>query len=206
MTATEKPSDPRRASRRLNLDTFPDHTRHIALWHLLIHDTDRFTEATGLGLADVWHHIKTGNYEIARARLDDHTKQIDPTKPQEDHMTDTTIRYDAQQRRLCAAHRKDGQPCNAPAMDGQRICAKHGGSSPQAKRAARLRMLDLIDPAITQLARIVASPDTRDTDRLKAIEMILDRTGYPKGYQVTVEDARAVLADRLAEGIPQEWC
>jgi len=109
-----------------------------------------------------------------------------------------TPRYDAQGRRLCGAHRSNGNPCRAPAMHGQRVCYRHGGASPQARHAARLRLLDLVDPAITILARILSNPETKDADALKAVEMILDRTGYSKGYQVTVDDARAMLAERLA--------
>lgn len=76
----------RRVIRPLNPDTFPDRTRHIALWHLLIQDADRFTEHTGYGLAVVWHLIKTGDYDRARAQLDQY---IDDYRDMRDHENET---------------------------------------------------------------------------------------------------------------------
>ena len=42
----------------------------------------------------------------------------------------------------CAAKKRDGNPCGAPPMKGQKRCARHGGKSPQAKKAAKRRLAE----------------------------------------------------------------
>lgn len=109
-----------------------------------------------------------------------------------------TIRYTSAGARACSAHTTAGKPCEAPAMNGQRICAKHGGSAPQAKRAAQLRLAALADPAIETLAHIMEHGE-EPRDRLSAANSILDRAGYGRSQHVTTEDARELLLQRLIE-------
>lgn len=40
----------------------------------------------------------------------------------------------------CGAKKRDGDQCGAPPMKGQRRCARPGGKSPQAKKAAERRL------------------------------------------------------------------
>lgn len=40
----------------------------------------------------------------------------------------------------CSGKRSNGQPCSKWPMHGQRVCNTHGGSSPQAKKAAERRL------------------------------------------------------------------
>lgn len=102
-------------------------------------------------------------------------------------------------QRLCGARRTNGEPCNAPAMTGQRVCRMHGGSSPQAKRKAALRLVELIDPAIATLAREMVQADT-SSDRQRAANSILDRAGVPRVTKEISEDtSREVLLTRLRE-------
>ena len=42
----------------------------------------------------------------------------------------------------CGAKKRDGNPCGAAPMKGQRRCARHGGKSPQAKKAAERRLAE----------------------------------------------------------------
>jgi hypothetical protein len=54
-------------------------------------------------------------------------------------------------REQCTATRRDGQPCEAPAIPGGLVCKRHGGGAPQVKIAAEHRQL--------QMALWVASAD-----------------------------------------------
>lgn len=44
------------------------------------------------------------------------------------------------EKRKCSGRRTNGEECRKPPMKGQRVCATHGGSSPQAKAAAERRI------------------------------------------------------------------
>ena len=46
---------------------------------------------------------------------------------------------DAMKRQQCAARRRDGERCGAPAVRGALVCRRHGGASPNTMRAARAR-------------------------------------------------------------------
>jgi len=84
-------------------------------------------------------------------------------------------------------------------MSGQRVCRTHGGSSPQAKRKAALRLVELIDPAIATLAREMVQADT-SADRQRAANSILDRAGVPRvTKEIGVDTSREVLLTRLRE-------
>lgn len=54
-------------------------------------------------------------------------------------------------REQCTATRRDGQPCDAPAIPGGLVCKRHGGGAPQVRIPAQHRQL--------QLAVWVASAD-----------------------------------------------
>lgn len=47
-----------------------------------------------------------------------------------------------QTSRKCAGHKTNGDPCPNWAMHGQKVCAAHGGRSPQAKQAAVVRLAE----------------------------------------------------------------
>lgn len=112
----------------------------------------------------------------------------------------TGLRVDDQGRRLCSAQRSNGNgPCRAPAVGGQRVCRTHGGSSPQAKRKASLRLAELVDPAIATLAREMVQADG-SADRQRAANSILDRAGVPRvSKEIAADDSRSILLTRLRE-------
>lgn len=66
----------------------------------------------------------------------------------------------------------------------------HGGSAPQVRKKAALRMLAMMDVALAQHQRILAKMDTTDGDRLKAIQLLYDRTGFGPGSKVEVEERK----------------
>ena len=48
----------------------------------------------------------------------------------------------------CHAHRRDGALCRRWAIRGGFVCPKHGGASPQARRKARERLVEIAASAI----------------------------------------------------------
>jgi hypothetical protein len=100
-------------------------------------------------------------------------------------------------RRCTATANRTGERCKAPAIVGGSTCRVHGGAAPQVKRAARDRLLDLIDPAIGQLSKLLNREDVDDGVRLRAITSLLDRVGYGPGSSITVTDTR--FEDMLTE-------
>ena len=107
-------------------------------------------------------------------------------------------RYDELGRRLCQGKKKTGEPCMAPAMAGQFRCRAHGGNRQDSKRKARIRMAELVDPAIATLAKEMMKAET-SRDRQNAANSILDRAGYGRASKVEYEDAKALLLERVAE-------
>lgn len=89
--------------------------------------------------------------------------------------------------RRCGARTRKGTPCSKFAIPGGSVCPTHGGRSPDVRRKARERLLDLVHPAVAELSRIVQAPGTTDSDKLKAIQMILDRTGHHTRQTVEIE-------------------
>lgn len=106
---------------------------------------------------------------------------------------------DLDRPRRCTSLSSDGsgRRCNHDAMMGQKVCWKHGGKAPQAIAAARLRLLQLADPAIKNLHDKTQSDDHRVS--LSASKAILDRAGIgPKG-SLELEGGLAVeVNDRLS--------
>lgn len=86
------------------------------------------------------------------------------------------------------------------AIPGGTVCASHGGKAPQVRRKASLRLIELIDPAIATVARVMVDDTARQADRLRAAENVLDRAGVSRKSEiVTPADARTVLVQRLTE-------
>lgn len=100
--------------------------------------------------------------------------------------------------RQCTAKAKSTQKrCQQTAIVGGRVCRMHGGSAPQVKRAAAVRMRDLIDPAIATLARVLVDPLSSETAKLRAVENVLDRAGMPRSHTIDTEQAKRALLERL---------
>ncbi|GAB3985676.1 hypothetical protein V1634_29750 [Plantactinospora veratri] len=84
----------------------------------------------------------------------------------------------------CTAHNRKGRLCRMYAIPGGTVCLRHGGSAPQVRKAAALRLLALADPAITALAKVVRDTGTSDADRIRAATAILDRAGLGPSSKV----------------------
>jgi len=102
----------------------------------------------------------------------------------------------------CKAQRKHGAgPCTRHAIEGGTVCAVHGGSAPQVKRAARERILDLVDPALAVLSRAMRlkPQEKASAVALAAARDILDRAGHKAidKIQLSGEITTVTAADML---------
>ncbi|PWU57682.1 hypothetical protein DLJ47_01880 [Micromonospora sp. S4605] len=86
----------------------------------------------------------------------------------------------------CTAHNRRDELCGNYAIPGGKVCVMHGGSAPQVRKAAALRLLALADPAITALAEVVRSAP-KESDRVRAATAILDRAGLGPSSKIEVE-------------------
>ena len=88
----------------------------------------------------------------------------------------------------CTAHLRDGsgKPCRKNAKKGMNVCASHGGAAPQTVRAAKIRLIEAVDPLLAELIRIGLSGKDERT-RVAAINSALDRAGIdePKRVEIT---------------------
>lgn len=91
------------------------------------------------------------------------------------------------ERRCHATSVKTGEQCKRAAIKGGTVCTTHGGASPQVRKAAKERLLDLVEPAINELAKLLNRKDVDDSVKLRAIQLLLDRTGYGPGADIKLE-------------------
>ena len=87
----------------------------------------------------------------------------------------------------CTAHRRNGDPCKNRAIRGTNVCRVHGGSAPQVKRAAFVRLLMESDPAAAELIAIYKDKKNPIAARLRAIENVLDRAGVAAKQEVDLD-------------------
>lgn len=109
-----------------------------------------------------------------------------------------TLRLDEQGRLLCKAKRKDGELCKSPTVTGMLVCRLHGGRSPQARNAVKLRLAELVQPALATLAREMVNAD-KSADMQRAANSILDRAGVSRVQRIETEDAKEILLQRILE-------
>ncbi len=76
----------------------------------------------------------------------------------------------------CKATNRSGKRCGKPAIDGGSVCRLHGGAAPQVRRAAELRILKMVSPALVELGKLILKADS-DSVRMRAIKDVLDRAG-----------------------------
>jgi hypothetical protein len=110
-------------------------------------------------------------------------------------------------RRLCNATNRNGAPCGRTPLIGGVRCQFHGGASPVAEQARRERLLAMVDPALDRLLRMFESAPPcetcgrsdadRDPTVLKAIQLVLDRSGF--------HPTLAVQATRPDDGDEADW-
>lgn len=79
-----------------------------------------------------------------------------------------------------------GKPCGANPPAGQLTCVKHGGNNPTHRAKGRERLMAMVEPALVELQKIISNPETNDADKLRGIQLVLDRTGFKAGVEVSV--------------------
>lgn len=90
-------------------------------------------------------------------------------------------------RRCTATAQGTGERCKRAAIKGGNVCTTHGGAAPQVQKSAKQRLMEMVEPAMIELRKIIDRDDTVDSDKLRAIQMVLDRAGYGPGAKLEVE-------------------
>jgi len=109
-------------------------------------------------------------------------------------------RMDTTERR-CIAHSttNDKAQCKNFAIRGMQVCRMHGGNTPNAKFAAKARLLAMVEPAFGVLFDIMQDPNAENADRIKASVAVLDRAGFGAKQQMTVKHKLQGNDDRTEE-------
>lgn len=104
----------------------------------------------------------------------------------------------------CLGTNRNGKPCGRDAIKGGTVCNMHGGAAPQVRRAAALRLLAAVDPAITALLEDLKDKTERRI-RQVAYRDILDRTGLKTAEKLIIEEPQAVTGfDADLSGLTNE--
>jgi hypothetical protein len=101
--------------------------------------------------------------------------------------------------RQCTATNRMNARCQRAPIVGGFVCSLHGGKAEHVKRAARERLLALVDPAVDSLLRALRSGDPcdrcgrSDSDKdpvvLRAAQIVLDRCGFGPSATVAIGPA-----------------
>lgn len=69
---------------------------------------------------------------------------------------------------------RTGKRCAKASISGGSVCRTHGGGAPQVKAKARERLLEMVDPALVRIRKLIDSADS-DSTCLAACKAVLDR-------------------------------
>jgi hypothetical protein len=91
-----------------------------------------------------------------------------------------------QSRRCVGRSNHTGSRCKKYALRGSTVCRTHGGYNKFVQAKAQERLDRMVEPVLSQLIDIVNKPGTSDSDRLRAIHLVLDRTMPKEARKVEV--------------------
>lgn len=100
---------------------------------------------------------------------------------------------------VCTARRRNGQPCMNYAIKGSNVCRLHGGSAPQVRAAAQVRLLMASDNLMASLLKIANDETIPVQIRLAAIRDGLDRANIVGTQQISLELGMPAWEQRLLE-------
>lgn len=103
-------------------------------------------------------------------------------------MTETP---DGPKHRCKAKSKSSGNQCRQSAIPGGTVCRYHGGAAPQVKRAAALRLAQLVDPAIDAQAYLLKQTKHLPS-KLGAAKDVLDRNGLGQKTSIKTPDGTEI--------------
>lgn len=114
-----------------------------------------------------------------------------------------------------ARNHKTGEPCGNYAIKGSTVCLHHGGAAGHTRQAAAQRMIEMRLKAIGVVDGMLDDPSLEPTIRLRAAQIVLDRTGLGpaskiehehevKPYERLIKDATVVRDVALPPGESDE--
>jgi hypothetical protein len=88
-------------------------------------------------------------------------------------------------------------------MHGGKVCRKHGGAAKQVREKAKQRLLDLVHPALAELSKVLKNTDASDSNKIRAINLILDRALGPvaQQFQIDMQSELTVWGSGSFEGV-----
>lgn len=98
---------------------------------------------------------------------------------------------------VCTATRRDGTPCTNFAINGAKVCRMHGGSAPQVRAAAQVRILMASDTAVAKLVKLLSSKDERVV--LAAAKDLADRANLAGVQNVEIGITKRDFSDVTAD-------
>lgn len=98
---------------------------------------------------------------------------------------------------VCTATRRDGTPCTNFAINGAKVCRMHGGSAPQVRAAAQVRILMASDTAVAKLVKLLSSKDERVV--LAAAKDLADRANLAGTQNVEIGVTKRDFSDVTAD-------
>lgn len=92
--------------------------------------------------------------------------------------------------RCYASSSQTGDPCRRWPIPGGGVCATHGGSTSDARKAAARRLLAMVDPVMDRLEKIVDDDSLEPRDHIRAGFGVLDRAGLGPSSKIELEAKR----------------
>ncbi|MEV8265642.1 HGGxSTG domain-containing protein [Microbacterium sp. NPDC077057] len=102
---------------------------------------------------------------------------------------------------LCTASRRNGEPCLNYAIKGATVCRMHGGSAPQVRRAAQVRILMASDLAAKKMVELMSNPKVDDRVKLAAAKDLLDRANLAGTQNIEVGVTKRTFEDFVGDAL-----